>query len=60
MFTKDPTLEVIRHWFASQPTAPFMHSLWGWPICESLHFLGLCLLIGAIGLFDLRLMGFVP
>ena len=31
---------------------------WLWPTCESLHFLGLCLLIGAAGLLDLRLMGF--
>lgn len=35
----------------------FMHSPWGWPIIESLHFLGLSLLIGAVGLFDLRLLG---
>ncbi len=31
---------------------------WLWPACESLHFLGLCLLIGGAGLLDLRLMGF--
>jgi hypothetical protein len=37
--------------------APFMHSRWGWPICESIHFLGLSLLIGTIGMFDLRLLG---
>ena len=37
--------------------SPFMHSRWGWPICESLHFIGLSLLIGAIGTFDLRLLG---
>ncbi len=30
---------------------------WAWPIAESLHFLGLCLLIGCIGTFDLRLLG---
>lgn len=30
---------------------------WGWPIAESLHFLGLSLLIGTVGLFDLRLLG---
>ena len=32
---------------------------WLWPLCESLHFLGLCLLIGAAGFFDLRLLGFM-
>lgn len=36
----------------------FMTSPWGWPIAESLHFIGLCLLIGTIGLFDLRMLGF--
>ena len=34
-----------------------MHTAWAWPVVESLHFLGLCLLIGAIGSFDLRLLG---
>jgi hypothetical protein len=32
---------------------------WLWPLCESLHFIGLCLVIGAAGLFDLRLLGFM-
>lgn len=31
---------------------------WLWPVCESLHFLGLCVLIGGAGFLDLRLMGF--
>ena len=35
----------------------FMHSAWGWPVVESLHFTGMCLLIGAVGLFDFRLLG---
>ena len=26
----------------------FMHSAWGWPIIESLHFTGMCLLIGSV------------
>ena len=30
---------------------------WLWPACESLHFIGLCMLIGGAGLLDLRLMG---
>lgn len=30
---------------------------WLWPACESLHFVGLCMLIGGAGLLDLRLMG---
>lgn len=37
--------------------AAFMNSTWGWPIVESLHFIGLCLLFGTVGLFDLRVLG---
>jgi hypothetical protein len=32
---------------------------WAWPTIESIHFIGLCLLIGTVGLFDLRMIGFV-
>ena len=32
-------------------------SPWVWPVLETLHFLGLSLLIGTIGAFDLRLLG---
>jgi uncharacterized membrane protein len=38
----------------------FMHSAWGWPLVESLHFTGMCLLVGTVGLFDLRLLGLAP
>ncbi len=34
-----------------------MNSPWGWPVAESIHFLGLCMLIGTVGLFDLRMLG---
>lgn len=33
-------------------------STWMWAICESLHFMGMSLLIGTVGMFDLRLLGF--
>jgi hypothetical protein len=36
-----------------------MNTHWGWPIAECVHFIGLCLLFGTIGLFDLRMMGVV-
>jgi hypothetical protein len=32
---------------------------WVWPFCETLHFIGLALVIGIVGFFDLRLMGFM-
>jgi len=31
---------------------------WAFPIAEAAHFFGLCLLIGSIGIIDLRLLGF--
>jgi hypothetical protein len=30
---------------------------WVWPTCETLHFIGLILLIGNVGLLDLRMLG---
>jgi hypothetical protein len=30
---------------------------WLWPACETLHFIGLALLVGVAGLFDLRMIG---
>jgi hypothetical protein len=34
-------------------------STWAWPVCEMLHFAGLSLLLGTVGLLDLRLLGFM-
>ena len=34
-----------------------MRTHWAWPVAESLHFVGLCMLFGTIGMFDLRLLG---
>ncbi len=46
---------------AATPMIPaFMRTSWGWPTVESLHFVGLCMLVGAIGVFDLRLLGVAP
>jgi hypothetical protein len=30
---------------------------WVWPACEILHFVGMALLIGTVGLIDLRILG---
>jgi hypothetical protein len=32
---------------------------WIWPTCESLHFIGMAILIGCIGVLDLRMLGFI-
>jgi hypothetical protein len=47
-------IEFIR---LHSPVAALMRTAWAWPIAESVHFMGLCLLIGSIGAFDLRLLG---
>ena len=33
---------------------------WLWPACETLHFMGLALLVGAVGILDLRMIGMAP
>jgi len=45
-------------WIAAN-LGSFVHVMpWTWPIAEALHFLGLCLLLGALIVIDLRMMGF--
>jgi hypothetical protein len=39
----------LAHWMIQSP--------WLWPLCETLHFIGLALLVGAVGMLDLRLLG---
>ena len=39
----------ISHFMTMSPVA--------WPLCETLHFIGLALLIGTVGMLDLRLLG---
>ena len=35
----------------------YNHEPWLWPTCEIIHYLGLSLLLGTVGLFDLRVLG---
>lgn len=45
-------------WLRSFTTvAAFMQLHWSWPIVESVHFVGLTLLLGTIAAWDLRLLG---
>lgn len=56
--SSDPQLEQLLLQFAQDSGIfAFMHSPWGWPLIESLHYLGLCLLLGTVGIFDLRMLG---
>jgi hypothetical protein len=55
--TFDQSLREFVHWLSTTTLSGYMHGWWEWPIAESLHFIGLCMLIGTVGVFDLRLMG---
>ena len=42
---------------------PTMHTYvavhaWVWPVCEIIHFIGMAMLFGTVGLLDLRMLGF--
>jgi hypothetical protein len=49
----------IVNWIQATELSHFIKqdSYWIWPTLETLHFLGLSLLLGAVGLFDLRVLG---
>src|SRR5579871_4571419 len=34
-------------------------TVWFWVTCQTLHFMGVAVLIGVVGFFDLRLLGFM-
>ena len=46
-------------WLKSTKLSWFViHYAWVWPASETLHFIGLAMLMGVIGIIDLRLLGF--
>ena len=51
----DAFVEWLR---ATSLSQAIVFSQWIWPAAETLHFIGLTLIIGIAGFFDLRLMGF--
>lgn len=51
-------MKPILDWLtATQLSAFVTENGWVWPTCETLHFIGLALLIGNVGLLDCRLLG---
>ena len=55
----DAVLQVVEETLRTTPLGAWVRdSQWAWPVLESLHFIGMSVLIGTIGLFDLRLLGF--
>jgi hypothetical protein len=52
-------MEALQEWMQSTPiNGLVLNYAWSWPTLESLHFLALCVLMGALLIMDLRLIGF--
>lgn len=52
-------MDTFVEWLRATPLSQtIVYRIWIWPLCETLHFIGLALVIGIAGFFDLRLMGF--
>jgi len=51
--------ESLIAYLKATPVADLMNKTrWAWPISETIHFVGLALLIGVVAPLDVRLMGF--
>jgi hypothetical protein len=51
-------MDAFIDWIVSTRLSWFVTNYrWVWPICETVHFCGLTLLAGTVGLFDLRVLG---
>jgi hypothetical protein len=54
-------VNAILQWLHDSGFGAFMRDkAWAWPLFETLHFMGLCTLVGSIGVLDLRLLGVAP
>jgi len=52
------SLDTFANWLKSTSlSGMILHSQWVWPACETLHFIGLALLVGTVCLLDLRMLG---
>jgi uncharacterized membrane protein len=52
------TLDTFAIWLRATAISEAIRSEpWLWPACEIAHFVGLSLLVGVVGFFDLRLLG---
>jgi hypothetical protein len=53
-------LDACTEWLRTTEVSEAIRSVqWLWPACEIAHFVGLSVLVGVIGFFDLRLLGVV-
>ena len=48
----------LATWLEASRLSVFVNTTdWVWAICETLHFIGMALLIGCVGVLDLRMLG---
>ncbi len=59
MFTETEAPQPWELWVRATELHHFInyYEHWLWPIFQTLHYFGLCLLLGTVGLFDLRVLG---
>lgn len=51
-------MDALISWLFNSPASHLVNDYrWSWPIAETVHFVGLVLLAGTVGAFDLRLLG---
>ena len=51
-------IDAIANFLTAGPFDEFVATHdWVWPLCEMLHFFGMALLIGSVGLVDIRMLG---
>jgi hypothetical protein len=51
-------MEAISDFLMTLPIGDFVATHdWVWPFCETLHFFGMCVLLGTVGVVDLRVLG---
>jgi hypothetical protein len=50
--------QVLRYWLRWPSVEHLIYTyLWVWGVCQSLHFVGMALLVGTVGMLDLRMLG---
>jgi hypothetical protein len=51
-------MEALSNFLMSLPIGDYVAAHdWVWPVCETLHFVGMCVLLGTVGAVDLRILG---
>jgi hypothetical protein len=51
-------MEAISDFLVTLPIGDYVAAHdWVWPLCETLHFFGMCVLLGTVGVVDMRVLG---